>query len=493
MSGETVRILVADDELGMREGCRKILVAEGYEVETAADGVQALEVFERSRNFGAALVDLKMPRMGGMELIEAIRKQDPDIVLLVITAYAAINTAVEATKRGAYSYIPKPFLPDELLLRVRNGLEMRALTIEARRLREERESRLLEVAAERSKSRTILDCMTDGVLVVNRDRQIVLRNAAARRLMPELAAARLPAELDVVGSPELRALVDETLGAKAEPSIAIREIPLGSGTYMVNASPVLDSSGESYGAVAVLRDITALKKLAAAKSMFVSMVAHEVKSPLAAIESYLNLVLSGTAGTDPERDRKMLDRCMVRARTLRTMVSELISLVAVETGNFSLKRSPLDPAAVVAEVVDAYKDRAAEKKIELTFDRINGYPAGLQVLADREALRSVFNNLVDNALKYTPEGGHVRVAVGHDGLSVRVAVRDDGIGMKPEDRERVFEEFYRVKNDYTANVPGTGLGLALVKRLIDLHQGTIAVQSEPRLGSEFVVCLPTGE
>ena len=172
MSGETVRILVTDDELGMREGCRKILVAEGYEVETAADGVQALEVFDKHRNFSAALVDLKMPRMGGMELIETIRRQDPDIVLLVITAYAAINTAVEATKRGAYSYIPKPFLPDELLLRVRNGLEMRALTIEARRLREERESRLLEVEAERTQSRTIIDCMTDGVLVVNRDRQI---------------------------------------------------------------------------------------------------------------------------------------------------------------------------------------------------------------------------------------------------------------------------------------------------------------------------------
>ena len=493
MSGETVRILVADDELGMREGCRKILVAEGYEVETAADGVQALEVFDKHRNFSAALVDLKMPRMGGMELIETIRRQDPDIVLLVITAYAAINTAVEATKRGAYSYIPKPFLPDELLLRVRNGLEMRALTIEARRLREERESRLLEVEAERTQSRTIIDCMTDGVLVVNRDRQIVLRNAAARRLMPELAVARLPISLDVVGSAAVRALVDETLAAPAEPSIAIREIPLGNGTYMVNASAVRGGSGESHGSVTVLRDITALTKLAAAKSMFISMVAHEVKSPLAAIESYLNLVLSGAAGNDPERDRRMLERCMVRAATLRTMVSELISLVAVETGNFSLKRSPLDVGAVVAEAVDAYQDRAAEKKIELTLEQPDGSAAGLQVLADREAIRSVLNNLVDNALKYTPAGGHVRVAVGHDGLCVRITVRDDGIGMKPADRDHVFDEFYRAKNDYTANVPGTGLGLSLVKRLIDLHQGTIAVQSEVGQGSEFTVCLPIGE
>lgn len=493
MTDQPVRILVADDEVGMREGCRKILVAEGYAVETAADGVQALEVFDRHRDFGAALIDLKMPRMGGMELIEAIRQRDPDVVLLVITAYAAINTAVEATKRGAYGYIPKPFLPDELLLRVRNGLEMRALTIEARRLREERERRLLEVAAERTQSRTIIDCMTDGVLVVNRDRQIVLRNAAARRLMPELAAARLPAGLDLVTSAEMRSLIEETLDARAEPQIAIREIPLGTGTYMVNASPVLGSSGESYGAVAVLRDITALTKLAAAKSMFVSMVAHEVKSPLAAIESYLGLLLSGTAGSDPDRDRRMLERCLVRARTLRTMVSELISLVAVETGKFSLKRSPLHIDAVVAEVVDAYKERAAEKRLALTFERADGGSGGLQVLADREAIRSVFNNLVDNAIKYTPDGGHVRVVVGQDALCVRVSVQDDGIGMKPEERDRVFEEFYRAKNDFTANVPGTGLGLALAKKLVDLHQGTITAQSEPGRGSEFTVTLPLGE
>ncbi|NMC69998.1 MAG: response regulator [Myxococcales bacterium] len=491
MSDAPVRILVADDEPGMREGCRKILVAEGYAVETAADGVEALEVFERHGDISVVLVDLKMPRLGGMELIEAVRQRDPDVVLLVITAYAAINTAVEATKRGAFGYIPKPFLPDELLLRVRNGLEMRALTIEARRLREERERRLLEVAAERTQSRTIIDCMTDGVLVVNRDRQIVLRNAAARRLMPEIAGIPLPAELETIESAEVRAIIDETLAARTEPQIAIREIPLGSGTYMVNASPVLGSSGESYGAVAVLRDITALTKLAAAKSMFVSMVAHEVKSPLAAIESYLNLLLSGTGGHDPERDRRMLERCMVRAKTLRTMVSELISLVAVETGKFSLKRSPLDVGAVVAEVVDAYKDRAAEKNIQLTLATLGS--AQTKVLADREAIRSVFNNLVDNALKYTPAGGQVRVAVSLEQLSVCVSVRDTGIGMSPEERSRVFDDFYRAKNEFTANVPGTGLGLSLVKKFVELHQGTVTVQSEPGQGSEFTVRLPVGE
>jgi signal transduction histidine kinase len=376
-------------------------------------------------------------------------------------------------------------------MHLRNGLERRALSLEARRLREEREHRLLEVAVERSKCNTIIECMTDGVLVVNRDRQIVLRNAAARRLMPESSSLRLPAPLpELVACPDVVAMVDDTLEGSGK-SIAIREISLGGGTYMVNASPVLDASGESTGAVAVLRDITALKKLSTTKSMFVSMVAHEIKSPLAAIESYLGLILGGEAGADADRDRRMLERCVVRAKTLRTMVSELLSLMAVETGNFSIKRSPLDVREVVHEVLESMQDRAKEKRIELTLDCVEGDCE--QVLADRECLRSVITNLIDNALKYSTEEGHVVVSVVTDGLYVKVAVRDDGIGMSDEERDRVFDEFYRAKNSHTANIPGTGLGLSLVKRLVDLHQGTVGVQSAPGRGSEFVVSLPAVE
>ena len=143
------RILVVDDELGIREGCKKILRSEGYEVETAGDGRAGLKLFKERENFAAAIIDLKMPQMNGIELIEKIHEHNKDVVLLVITAYATIGTAVEATKQGAYGYIPKPFTPDELLLAVRNGLEKRALSVEARRLREDREKRLLEVAFER--------------------------------------------------------------------------------------------------------------------------------------------------------------------------------------------------------------------------------------------------------------------------------------------------------------------------------------------------------
>jgi two-component system phosphate regulon sensor histidine kinase PhoR len=240
--------------------------------------------------------------------------------------------------------------------------------------------------------------------------------------------------------------------------------------------------------VAVFRDITALKKLETAKSMFVSMVAHEVKNPLAAAEGWLNLILSGLSKQDPQEEKRMIGRSLLRIRTLRTMVTELLNITAIQTGNFTLRRSPVEVGQLAAEAAEACRDKAQEKSISLSFTAAAS-PED-RALADRDALLMVFSNLIDNAIKYTPDGGHVGVHVSNDGMYVKVSVKDDGIGMEPADRERLFDEFFRAKNDYTANVPGTGLGLSLVKRLTEMHQGRVSVESSPGAGSEFAVQLP---
>jgi two-component system phosphate regulon sensor histidine kinase PhoR len=488
MNDGALRILVVDDERGFREGCRKILTSEGYDVETAEDGVAGLELFKARGNFAAALVDLKMPRMDGIELIKRIHEYDEDAVLLVITAYATIDTAVEVTKRGAYAYIPKPFTPDEVLLPVKNGLERRALSIEAKRLREERENRLLEVAYERSKSNTIIQCMTDGILVVNLDRQIVLRNAAAARIMQDYASFPVPFPLNALDCKEMTELIIHTLDADSGPVIVSKEVTLGQCMYMVNVSPVIELNDRISGVVAVIRDVTALKKLETAKSMFVSMVAHEIKSPLGAAEGYLELILSGLAG-DPQKQKQMIERSLIRIRTLRTMVSELMDLTALETGKFTIKRSPLDIREVVTEAVELHREKANEKDIELSL----AYGADLEserVLADKDAMLIVFKNLIENAIKYTPEKGHVDVRMEQNGIYVKVNVKDDGIGMTPDEKERAFDEFFRAKNEYTARIPGTGLGLSLVKQLLEMHQGKITLETAPGKGSEFTVRLP---
>jgi len=233
MNESEARVLVVDDELGIREGCRRILESEGFVVAAAGDGEAGLELFRQGvqahpgGGFAVALVDLKMPKIGGIQLIKRLRELDEDVVIFVITAYAAIETAVEATRHGAYGYIPKPFTPDELLLPVRNGLRSRALSIEAKRLREERERRLLEVAFERSKASTIISCMTDGVLVINRDSQIVLRNNGMMRILPGLAALTLPSALERLGCPDLEALIHAVLFSDSGPVIASKELMVG--------------------------------------------------------------------------------------------------------------------------------------------------------------------------------------------------------------------------------------------------------------------------
>lgn len=491
MSDDVERILVVDDELGIREGCRKICLAEGYEVETAKDGMAGLEVYRKFRNFDAVLVDLKMPRMGGIDFIRAVRQEDEDVLLFVITAYATIDTAVEAVKLGAHDYVPKPFTPDELLIRLKNGLRSRTLALEAKRLREERERHLLEVAFEQSKSHTIINCMADGVLVVNRVGQVVLRNSAMARILPAAADVALPAPLDgAVGNEELRQMLAKTLQAEGTFFIESHEILVDARTYTASASPVIDPGGDVLGAVAVLRDETELKKLEKAKLMFMSMVAHEVKNPIAAIESYLRLILSGLVKFSQEKIDDMMQKSLVKAVTLRTMVDELLNLTAIQTGHFVVRRADLDVKEVLAEAVESCRDKARARETELALEA----EAPLKpILADKDAVLRIFTNLIDNAVKYTPEKGAVTVRAEEDGMYAMITVRDTGIGMSADEMAGLFEEFYRVKNEYTIHVPGTGLGLSLTRQLVEMHQGRIAVESVPGQGSTFTVWLPHAE
>src|SRR5512139_944110 len=159
---EGARILIADDEPPIRKACAKILNEQGAVVEVAENGLEGLEK-AKAREFDLALIDLKMPQMDGMELLEHLNLLDPDLVKIVITGFATLETAVEAVQRGAYDYLAKPFTPGELRTRVNRGVEKRALLREAKKLREERERDLLELTTEKSRTQTIIQCMGDGL------------------------------------------------------------------------------------------------------------------------------------------------------------------------------------------------------------------------------------------------------------------------------------------------------------------------------------------
>lgn len=491
MNSMPYRILIVDDEPQIREGCRKILQAQGFEVETADSAGVAYNKIKEQPKFDAALIDLNMPGMSGLELIELIRCQDDELLLFIITAHPSIETAVEATKRGASNYIPKPFTQEELLIALNNGLEKRRLAVETKRLSQEREEQLLELAFERSKSKSILNCITDGVIVINRQKQVVLCNSAAARIITEFSALQVPAMMDdLIKSQEIKELFTEIFEAEDHDVIRSREIFLDKGYYMVNATPVYNPSRENLGVVIVLRDITALKKLNVTKAMFVSMVARELRVPLENIEDYIKKFTSrsGGASTDEDRDKALGD-LLLQTMTLKKMLAELISLTDIESGRFTLKRYPIEISDILHNALKPVAEAARQRNISFNL-QVQDHLQEDKILADREAMVIVFRNLLENAVNYNQPGGKVDIIVENGGIFLTVSVSDNGIGMSEEETERAFDDFYRAKNDYTINIPGTGLGLSLVKRLVDVHQGRVSVQSRPGEGSVFKVKLP---
>ena len=481
--------MVIDDELGIREGCKRILEAEGYQVAGAESGAVGLERV-KTGSYDLILVDLMMPGIGGIEVIDQIHRGNPEIILVVITGYAAIETAVEATKRGAYDYIPKPFTPEVLTAVVKRGLEKRALRLEAQRYQLERERRLLQLSGERSRLRTVIGCMADGVLVTNRQGELVLWNAAATKML-DLKVRKKPGQKlsAYVRDEAIIKLFNEVLASEDKGfSRKSQELQMGDERFlMANIAPVQDERGETLGAVTVFRDITQLKEVDRIKSQFVSMVAHELRAPLAAIEGLLETVLTGAAGEDPQRDRRWLGRAKERAHSLLELVNDLLIISRMEGGKVAQKMEPLNVGELIQKIAEFFQEEAGKEGVSI---KLNIPPDLPPIPGDRGDLERLFTNLIDNAIKYNIKGGSVTLKAWADeeGLSVQVA--DTGIGISQEDLPRIFDDFFRAEALKPKQVRGTGLGLTIAKRIVDSHFGQIKVESRPGEGSSFVVWLP---
>jgi len=485
-----MRILVVDDERSIRVGCQEILTKAGHQTDMAEDGFQGQSLI-RGDHYDMVLLDLKMPGPSGLELLEEIRRIDPETVTIIITGYATIETAVEAIKKGAYDYIPKPFTPDALRRVVDRGLERRRLALEAAQLRQERERSLLEVAQERSQTRTIIQCMADGVLVANRQGQLVLFNPAALSMLRLQATPQIGASLEEgIQNERISRLLLSMLKERHAPQPFLSEeisLPGESpATLMVNVAAAMAGEEEPIGAIAVLRDITKLKELERVKSDFVTMVAHELKAPLAAISGYVDVIL-GSLGEDIEQERKMLERCQERAYSLLALIKDLLDISSLESSSVTFKREPLQLRPVIQDIADFLKGMAAENEIQVQLSIAEDLPL---ISAGRREMERLLTNLLNNAIKYNVRGGKVYLDARRQDGFIRIEVRDTGIGISPEALPHIFDEFYRVKNDCTRLIAGTGLGLAIVKKIVNSYFGQIEVKSEEGKGSTFSILLP---
>ncbi len=356
------RVFVIDDDDIMLLSCRRILEKDGYEVETFGNGLDGIRRLDEVRP-QLLLVDLKMPELDGLQVIERVRATDPNIVIAVITGYATISTAVDAMKAGAYDFLPKPFTPDELRLIVNRGHERWRLAMESKRLREE----------------------------------------------------------------------------KAE-----------------------------------------------AERRFATFVSHQLKSPIVAAKQYLDVLLYTPGEALSPKTREWLARAEVRLDEMLTLIHDWLELARV-SGSSDTVGEAADLGAALQQVVEAHAPQAAAAGVTLRTTCEPGLP---RVVGDPVGLMTVLSNLVSNAVKYNRAGGRVAVTIRReDGMAV-VEVADTGIGIPEEEIPCLFQEFHRVRNDETRDIPGTGLGLAICQRIVTGLGGSIAVASRPGTGSTFTVRLP---
>ncbi len=490
---DQINILVIDDEQIMREGCTRILSKDGWAVICAENGTKGLEEIKaQSEKIDVILLDLMMPGMSGMEVLDHVRTIDPSLLVIVITGYATVESAVEAMKKGAYDFIPKPFTPDQLRIVVKRALEKRILQKEAEFLRTERERSLRDIATEKSKIKTIINCMGDGVLVCDRDGCIVLSNPAVSRMLKISESSLLGNFLPQCNlHSELANTIQESLATPDKNYTSVsQELSIGeSGEIFLRAhtAPVRNDLGETMGSVTVIQDISHLKELDKMKSEFIAMVTHELRAPIAAVEQQLTVILNKMAGDVTQKQEQLLSRAKERTKGLLDLIKDLLDLSKIEAGKMVQYKEPLNLQEVIQRVVDLMKAQAENKKLDLQFSPSSQISL---IHADRNSMEGIFTNLISNAIKYTPEGGRVFIQVSEEGGFVKACVSDTGIGIKKEDLSRIFDKFYRVKSSDTRQIVGTGLGLSIVKSIVDAHLGSISVESEEGGGTTFTVLLP---
>lgn len=484
---EKIRILVIDDEKVIRDGVERALANRGYEISKAEDGDKGLALL-KNQTFDIVLTDLMMPGLDGFGVLDWIRENQPQIKVIVITGFATVSKAVSAMKSGAFDFVGKPFTPDYIRVVVDRAVENLSMRAETERLREETKRGLEAIDKSQSRLKSVFSCMVEAVIITDADGVVVLHNPAAIKL--------LEIQTDpVIGKPlsaSIRhnsaiSMVEEVL---ARSVVVSREFVPGSISrkYLRGySSPVTNEQGTLIGTVTTFEDISAHKEIDRMKSDFVAMVAHELKSPLASVEQMIYALQVGCEHEAVSNCHTLHQRMTTRTKDLLRLIDNLLNLSKLESGTVIFNLEPVRGDEIIRHVLEIASPQADGKAISLTY---NACEEDWWFNVDYDHLRTAVMNIVSNSIKYTPDGGEVLLTTTISGGFVNLSVKDSGIGIDSEDLPHIFDRFFRVKGKATRHITGSGLGLALVKEVVEAHQGYIDVQSTPNVGTTFTLSFP---
>ncbi len=368
----TFKILIIDDEPGIREGTKRIL--QNFKVDypfmdeqidfrvlEAGTGKEGIDIIDRELP-EILLLDNKLPDIQGVEVLEYVKNKQYDIIVVMITSYASLELAVKATRDGAYDFIPKPFTPQEIRASVENITK-----------------------------------------------QIFLKRM----------------------------------------------------------TQTLNNTGKQI------------------RFQFLSVLSHELKAPLNAIDGYLRMIREKQFGNNVDAYEEILDRSMERIKGMRQLILDLLDLTKIETGKPTQKLEVVNVRKIVQMAIDTIRPYAIQKDIDLYLNTREN----IEMKADPGEIEIIMNNLISNAVKYNKTGGRVDIFIEKTSPNIKITVSDTGIGFRPEDTEKIFEDFVRIKSSQTREVTGSGLGLSIVKKIVSMYNGTIDVQSEPDKGTTFIITL----
>ncbi len=354
---------------------------------------------------------------------------------------------------------------------------------------EQLQQRVERIARDQAALQAILGGMVEGVLAVDAQRRVVELNAAACTLLgvPRARAVGRPV-WEVSRVPEVGDLLERCL-AQGGPESADAVLPAEGGDRLLRltATPIrTEGAGTQVGGILVLHDVTEMRRLETVRRDFVTNVSHELKTPLTVLRGYLEM-LSAEPDLPPARRAHALARASENVERMVAMVADLLALARLEAGAATLRRTRFDLRTLLTEALAGLAGTAAARGVAVD---VEAPPQPLTFEGDEPALAGAVANLLDNAIKYGPAGGRVRLALQRVDGEARVTVADQGPGIPPAEVERIFERFYRIDKDRSRTLGGTGLGLSIVRHAALTHGGTVEVRSARGGGSEFVLRLP---
>ncbi|MBN1697515.1 MAG: response regulator [Spirochaetales bacterium] len=521
-------ILIIDDEEIIRERLRKLLELDNYSVCTASNAETGLSVFDREKP-DIVLLDIKMPGTDGIEVLKRIRTNESGCEVIMITGHGGVDSAIQALKAGAFSYIQKPIEYDELEIEIKKAIEKISM-------RKKLAESVAALKASELKYRSLVENLQEGIWSIDGDYCTSFVNSKLCDLlgyeMREMPGKPISAFTDETEYARLLALfenADDTL--PRSPDIMLRRRD-GSAIYTnIGASPLIDTEGIKTGYLLAVQDITDRKKAefemkkameaaesaSRVKSEFLANMSHEIRTPLNAIIGFSELLKDDV--TDKATGNNYLEAIIEGARCLLTLINDILDISKIEAEQIELESIEFDLHYLSRNVCSMIYPKLDRHAVFLRFfyeEVLNKTFKG-----DPTRLRQILLNLLSNASKFTEKGeiilsirrgngkaappprdavsGEMPASSPQNGkdkpglIPIEISVKDTGIGIPLEKQREIFESFKQADSSTTRKYGGTGLGLSIVRALVGKMGGTIRLDSEPGNGSEFIVSVKLEE